>query len=138
MLAPSIGDEFDLVILSVVRSQPDEDYDQTVCDQGWLLENLGFITDEHQICVALTRAKFGLVIVGQYTTCVCVCVCVCACVRACVRACMYIYVHLNTVYAYSIFTGNGGLLKMDETWNNLIEHYVHEKCYFDYKAPLGP
>ena len=53
-----------MVILSMVRSLPDDEYDETVCDQGWLLENLGFITDQHQICVALTRAKFGLVIVG--------------------------------------------------------------------------
>jgi len=34
-------------------------------DKAWIREHLGFITDCHQICVAITRAKHGLVIVGE-------------------------------------------------------------------------
>ena len=34
-------------------------------DRGWLLENLGFLTDEHQLNVGITRSKYGLVIVGR-------------------------------------------------------------------------
>ena len=35
-------------------------------DRTWIREHLGFITDHHQICVGITRAKHGLVIVGEY------------------------------------------------------------------------
>jgi len=34
-------------------------------DRPWITDHLGFITDRHQICVAITRAKHGLVIVGE-------------------------------------------------------------------------
>ena len=34
-------------------------------DIGWIRTNLGFVTDKHQICVAITRCKYGLVIVGK-------------------------------------------------------------------------
>ena len=36
-----------------------------MADIGWLRSNLGFITDRHQICVGITRCKYGLVIVGK-------------------------------------------------------------------------
>lgn len=54
--------------MSTVRSQPlaeivNEDLVQP--DQSWLLENLGFLTDEHQINVGITRSKYGLIIVGK-------------------------------------------------------------------------
>lgn len=29
------------------------------------MKNLGFVTNPHQICVGITRAKFGLIIVGE-------------------------------------------------------------------------
>ena len=29
------------------------------------MQHLGFVTDPHQICVGITRAKFGLIIVGE-------------------------------------------------------------------------
>ena len=59
------GDEYGIVILSTVRSQPlaeisNEDHVQP--DRSWLLENL---TDEHQINVGITRSKYGLIIVGK-------------------------------------------------------------------------
>ena len=33
---------------------------------GWKKRNMGFIVDEHQINVALTRARLGLIIVGEF------------------------------------------------------------------------
>lgn len=57
------GSENEFVIISLVRSLPDSqiDYEPT---GRWLRENLGFVTDEHQMNVALTRAKQGLCIIG--------------------------------------------------------------------------
>ena len=62
------GDEYGIVILSTVRSQPlaeirNEEHVQP--DRAWLLEHLGFLTDEHEINVAITRSKYGLIIVGM-------------------------------------------------------------------------
>ena len=37
-------------------------------DHVWLRENLGFITDKHQINVGISRSKYGLVIVGKAVT----------------------------------------------------------------------
>ena len=34
-------------------------------DIGWLMKNIGFVADSHQICVGITRCKYGLVIVGK-------------------------------------------------------------------------
>ena len=36
--------------------------------RGWILRNLGFITDQNQINVALTRARKGLIIIGKFET----------------------------------------------------------------------
>ncbi len=64
------GSEFGIVLLSTVRSQLSETLpvmrgeDQPV-DLGWRRENLGFITDRHQICVGITRCKYGLIIIGK-------------------------------------------------------------------------
>lgn len=60
----SIGSENDYVILSLVRSLPKREIEQNP-SREWQTENLGFITDEHQINVALTRAKRGLFIIGE-------------------------------------------------------------------------
>ena len=62
------GDEYGYVILSTVRSQPLEEIKNEAYmehDRLWMKENLGFITDEHQICVGITRSKYGLVITGK-------------------------------------------------------------------------
>ncbi len=63
-----LGDEYGFVILSMVRSKPME-YLQSpeyICpDKHWLEENLGFVTDKHQINVGITRSKYGLVILGK-------------------------------------------------------------------------
>ena len=69
-----IGSEYDFVIFSTVRSLPRHEISNRAAvqpDRAWIRDNLGFITDRHQICVGITRAKHGLVIVGE---CVCVCV----------------------------------------------------------------
>ncbi|XP_062578568.1 helicase with zinc finger domain 2-like [Saccostrea cucullata] len=60
----SQGGEWDYVIFSLVRSIPDYRIEPhpTI---GWCKENLGFITDKNQINVALTRARKGLVIIGN-------------------------------------------------------------------------
>jgi superfamily I DNA and/or RNA helicase len=57
------GSEKDYVILSTVRSLPPADIDQNSSPK-WRGKHLGFITDQHQINVALTRAKKGFIIVG--------------------------------------------------------------------------
>ena len=56
------------MLLSTVRSQPAKDIENeevVQADRQWMLENLGFVTDEHQICVGITRSRLGLVIVGE-------------------------------------------------------------------------
>ena len=56
------------MILSTVRSQPlytIRNKRAVQPDRKWLLDHLGFVTDKHQICVAITRAKHGLIIVGE-------------------------------------------------------------------------
>jgi len=63
-----LGNEFGIVILSTVRSQPLYKIRHKHIvqpDRMWLREKLGFITDKHQINVGVTRSKYGLVIVGK-------------------------------------------------------------------------
>ncbi|XP_033737985.1 helicase with zinc finger domain 2-like [Pecten maximus] len=60
----SQGGEWDYVIFSTVRSLPDYRIEPNPTI-GWCKQNLGFITDEHQINVALSRARKGLVIIGN-------------------------------------------------------------------------
>ena len=60
----SQGGERDYVMLSTVRSLPVHQIDHKP-SEGWKKKHLGFIIDEHQINVALTRAKKGLIIVGK-------------------------------------------------------------------------
>ncbi|XP_046567929.1 LOW QUALITY PROTEIN: helicase with zinc finger domain 2-like [Haliotis rubra] len=60
----SQGGEWDYVIFSTVRSLPRYKIEDKPT-LGWRRHNLGFITDENQINVALTRARKGLIIVGN-------------------------------------------------------------------------
>ena len=63
------GDEYDVVILSTVRSLPlseIKDSKFVQADYKWKNENLGFVRDPHQINVAITRAKYGLIIIGEH------------------------------------------------------------------------
>ena len=59
------GSEWDYVILSLVRSLSKDEIDPQP-SLHWLREHLGFLTDEHQINVGLTRARKGLCIIGMY------------------------------------------------------------------------
>ncbi len=64
------GSEYGIVVLSMVRSQPIDSITTSggrrrEADIGWRRSNLGFITDRHQICVGITRCKYGLIIVGE-------------------------------------------------------------------------
>ena len=59
------GSEWDYVILSLVRSLSKDEIDPQPSIH-WLREHLGFLTDEHQINVGLTRARKGLCIIGMY------------------------------------------------------------------------
>ncbi|KAK2142420.1 hypothetical protein LSH36_958g00101 [Paralvinella palmiformis] len=58
------GRESDVVILSTVRSMPKAHIEGNP-SQSWMQRHLGFITDQHQINVALTRAKKGLIVIGN-------------------------------------------------------------------------
>jgi superfamily I DNA and/or RNA helicase len=58
------GSEWDYVIMSTVRSLPKCSIEKRPT-KGWKYQHLGFIADSHQINVALTRAKKGLVIIGN-------------------------------------------------------------------------
>ncbi|KAK3089644.1 hypothetical protein FSP39_005283 [Pinctada imbricata] len=60
----SQGGEWDYVVFSTVRSLPHYRIEPNPT-LGWCQQNLGFITDEHQINVALTRARKGLIIIGN-------------------------------------------------------------------------
>ena len=53
----------------MVRTQREEEIRNqhyVQADHKWLNENLGFITDKHQINVGITRSKYGLVIIGEH------------------------------------------------------------------------
>lgn len=66
-VCPSVGSESDIVIFSAVRSKPLEDISNLPpkqVDRQWRMENLGFVAEPHHLCVALTRARFGLIILG--------------------------------------------------------------------------
>ena len=62
------GSEFGIVILSTVRTQPVneiENREVVQADRQWIREKLGFLTDPHQMCVGITRSKYGLIVVGE-------------------------------------------------------------------------
>ncbi|CAH1274458.1 HELZ2 [Branchiostoma lanceolatum] len=60
----SQGSEWDYVIFSTVRSLPSYEIEQNP-SPSWLRKYLGFIMDQNQVNVAITRAKRGLCIIGN-------------------------------------------------------------------------
>ena len=65
------GSEYGIVLLSTVRSRKLDDIrtsegERKKADIGWIRANLGFITNNNQVCVGITRCKYGLVIVGKW------------------------------------------------------------------------
>ena len=63
-LDSSAGSEWDYVIISLVRSLKEDEIDPEPT-KTWLQQHLGFLTDEHQMNVGLTRARKGLCIIGK-------------------------------------------------------------------------
>jgi len=63
-ITKSQGSEWDYVIISLVRSLKEDEFDPDP-SLSWLREHLGFLTDEHQMNVGLTRARKGLCIIGN-------------------------------------------------------------------------
>ena len=61
-----VGSEWDYVLLSTVRSLPQREIVSRPSD-SWRADNLGVVTDHHDINVAITRARHGLIIIGMYT-----------------------------------------------------------------------
>ena len=64
------GQECNVVILTTVRSLPEEDIPDHP-SHSWINENLGFVTDEHLMNVAITRAKEALCIIGRCYSIMC-------------------------------------------------------------------
>ncbi|XP_048248196.1 helicase with zinc finger domain 2-like isoform X1 [Haliotis rufescens] len=60
----SQGREWDYVIMSTVRSMPKCQVERQPTS-GWICRNLGALADQHQINVAITRARKGLVLIGN-------------------------------------------------------------------------
>ncbi|XP_035696319.1 helicase with zinc finger domain 2-like [Branchiostoma floridae] len=60
----SQGSEWDYVIFSTVRSLPSYEIEQNP-SPSWLRKYLGFIMDQNQVNVAITRAKRGLCVIGN-------------------------------------------------------------------------
>ncbi|XP_067043097.1 3'-5' exoribonuclease HELZ2-like isoform X4 [Acropora muricata] len=63
-ITKSQGSEWDYVIISLVRSLKEEEIDPEPT-KTWLQKHLGFLADEHQMNVGLTRARRGLCIIGN-------------------------------------------------------------------------
>jgi superfamily I DNA and/or RNA helicase len=58
------GGEWDYVVFTTVRSMPDPQIDRHP-STAWRQRYLGSVADDHQVNVALTRVKKGLIIVGK-------------------------------------------------------------------------
>ncbi|KAM4842633.1 3'-5' exoribonuclease HELZ2 isoform 2-T2 [Thomomys bottae] len=64
-ITKSQGSEWRYVLVSTVRTCPRSDVDGRPT-KSWLRKYLGFVTDAHQVNVALTRAQEGLCLIGDH------------------------------------------------------------------------
>uniref|UniRef100_S4RTT2 DNA2/NAM7 helicase-like C-terminal domain-containing protein n=1 Tax=Petromyzon marinus TaxID=7757 RepID=S4RTT2_PETMA len=69
-ITKSQGSEWRYVLLSTVRSCSLDEFKANP-SRGWQISRLGFIIDENQVNVALTRAKEGLCIIGNQDLLMC-------------------------------------------------------------------
>ncbi|XP_016312565.1 LOW QUALITY PROTEIN: helicase with zinc finger domain 2-like [Sinocyclocheilus anshuiensis] len=60
----SQGSEWKYVIMSTVRSCPESEIEKQPT-KSWIMKQLGFIMDPHQVNVGITRAQEGLCIIGN-------------------------------------------------------------------------
>ena len=168
MLCYLIGDQYDIVILTTVRSLPTEDIinpELVQPDRKWMTDNLGFLMDAHQINVGITRAKYGLIIIGklfiiiapfygeywQFITYKVVYIKIEYWEHYCID-CINPKEHLEILYNinaficyitlikgyiyFPFFTGNTTLLKYDKTWKSLLDIYEEYGC-IKYGADLS-
>nr|XP_699251.2 helicase with zinc finger domain 2 [Danio rerio] len=63
-ITKSQGSEWQYVILSIVRSCPSDEI-EPMPSREWLSKHIGFVGDENQINVGITRAQVGLCILGN-------------------------------------------------------------------------
>lgn len=114
-----LGEEYGIVILSTVCSLPLKEIanlDNVQAHCGWLLENLGFPTDEHQLNVGIAQSKYDLIIVGMFQ----------------LFTCMLLILSIVTVSRYIL--GNKHLLSHDKDWKALIDHYEERGCMVEADA----
>ncbi|XP_066240525.1 3'-5' exoribonuclease HELZ2 [Saccopteryx leptura] len=64
-ITKSQGSEWRYVLVSTVRSCPENDLDERPT-KSWLKRFLGFVVDPNQVNVAITRAQEGLCLVGDH------------------------------------------------------------------------
>ena len=106
------------MVFSTVRCKPlNELKDET--DKHWMMENLGHVTDSHRICVALTRARYGLVIIGEFPLC----------------TTYSRYIHATIALQFTnhcLMAGNQALLSKDPLWKELVDH-CKDRQYMVYR-----
>ena len=90
-------------------------------DRSWLLENLGFLTSKHEINVGITRSKYGLIIVGKSLP------------NWILISCGVSFPRVYLVLYHCLYIGNKTLLRFDDTWKELIDHYEKRGCLLSEK-----
>lgn len=63
-MSSSLGSQWRYVIISTVCSVSEEEL-ECEKDRAWFSKHLGFVGDDNQINVAITRCKEGLCIIGK-------------------------------------------------------------------------
>jgi superfamily I DNA and/or RNA helicase len=115
-----LGGEWDYVIFSLVRSLPEYRIEPNPT-HGWCIENLGFITDDHQVNVALTRARKGLILIGKWDG-----------VFKNNEGATFVYnwaIFVEIIIlVYFFCSGNEKLMECDELFASLLKDYRRNGC----------